>query len=116
MTMKVIPPVILLSMIVGCASAPSPQAEATSHVKPIIAALHAYHRESGDYPQQLDELRPHYLRAGVPLYDNRDAKPWALIYQRVNRTSYKLYVDSTPCSQAVFKDGTFIAGYGPNFN
>ena len=115
--MKVILPVVLLSVIVGCASAPSPQAEATSHVRPIITALQSYHRESGDYPQQLDDLRLHYLQANVPLYDNRDAKHhWVLIYQRVDQNSYKLFVDSTPCSQTVFKDGTFIAGYGPNFH
>ena len=115
--MKVMLPIILLSAIVGCASAPSPQAEATSHVKPIIVALNAYHHESGDYPQQLDELRSHYLQAGIPLYDNRDAKHlWRLSYQRVDQNNYKLYVDCNPCSQAVFKNGTFIAGYGPNFN
>lgn len=111
-TLSIIP----LFMLVGCASTPSPQAEAASHVRPIVAALQAYHRESGDYPEELAGLRPQYLPADVLVYDNSNARhSWFLHYQRIDQNHYMLYLDSTPCSQAVFKDGTFTAGYGPNF-
>lgn len=115
--MKVILPVILLSVLVGCASAPSPQAEATSHVRPIIAALQAYHHESGDYPQQLDGLRPHYLRADVPFHDNTDTKHiWYCFYDRVDQNHYSLQFYTPPCSEAIYKNGKFIAAHGPAFN
>jgi len=102
--------------LIGCASAPSPQAEATSHTRPFIAALQAYHDKFSDYPRQLDDLRPRYLAADTLVYNNRDVRhSWSLGYERIDRNNYMLYLDSTPCSQAVFKDGTFVAGLGPNF-
>jgi hypothetical protein len=108
--------IIPLFVLVGCASAPSPQAEATSHTMPFITALQAYHHKFGDYPQQLDELRPQYLAADILIYNNRDVRhSWFLSYERIDQNNYMIYLDSTPCSQAMFKDGTFIAGYGPNF-
>ena|SRR5215469_8169799 len=106
-----------LLVLVSCASAPSPEAEATSHVKPVINALQAYHHNFGDYPQRLDELRQGYLATGTQVYDNSDARhSWSLMYQRIDRNNYTLYLDSTPCSQSVFKNGAFTGGYGPIFN
>lgn len=113
-TMKNLFIIIPLFALVGCASSPSQRAEAASHTKPFIAALQAYHHKFGDYPQQLDDLRPRYLAADIPIYNNSDAKhSWFLGYVRIDENNYIIDLDSTPCSQAVFKDGTFVAGYGP---
>jgi hypothetical protein len=113
---KIAPFVISLFVLVGCASTSSPQAEAASHARPVIAALRAYHHKFNDYPQRLDDLRPRYLAADVPLYEHNDPKhSWLIIYERADQYNYTIYLDSSPCSQATFKDGTFVAGYGPNF-
>ena len=115
--MKAILPIILVSVLVGCASAPSPKVEAASHVRPIIAALQAYHRESGDYPQQLEGLLPHYLRADALFRNNTDAKHiWHFFYDRVDQNHYSLQFVTSPCSEAIYKNGKFIAAYGPAFN
>jgi hypothetical protein len=107
--------VIPFFALVGCAS-PSSQQEAISHVRPFTAALQAYHHKFNDYPQQLDELRPRYLGADVPIFDRTDPRHrWFLWYERADQDNYTIYLDTSPCSQAVFKDGTFVAGYGPNF-
>ncbi|MGH7971094.1 MAG: hypothetical protein ACREIC_20420 [Limisphaerales bacterium] len=115
--MKALLVVGLVSVLVGCATAPSPQADAASRVRPVIAALKAYHHDRRDYPQQLDELRPHYLRADVPFYDNTNVKHiWRCLYNRVDQNNYSLGFYSNPCSEAMFdKNGKFIAGYGPNW-
>jgi hypothetical protein len=114
--MKIIPYLALLSFLVGCASAPSPESKAASRVRPVIAALNAYHHGTGDYPRQLDELRQGYVRADVPFRDNGDVKhPWVLVYHRVDQQNYKLCLDLTPCSQAVYENGKFIAANGPVF-
>jgi len=115
--MKAILPIILIFVLVGCASAPSPQAEATSHVRPIIVALQAYHRDSGDYPQQLDGLRPNYIRADLLFYNNTDTKDiWYCSYDRVDPNHYSLQFYTSPCSEAIYKNGKFISAYGPAFN
>lgn len=114
--MKALLPTILLFVLVGCASVPSRQAKADSRVRPFISALEAYHRDTGDYPQQLDELRPQYVRADIPLHDNTDAKDvWYCFYDRVDRNHYSLRLYSSPCSEAVYNNGKFIAAYGPAF-
>jgi len=115
--MKTILFLMPLSILVGCATPPSPQAKAASHASPLLAALKEYHRKTGDYPQRLDELRPDYIGANVVFGDHRDAaRSWTLIYQRGNRNHYELYLDCTPCSQAVYLDGELMAGYGPVFS
>ena len=114
--MKILLLIIPLFVLVGCASESGPKTKAVSCAKPVMAALQGYHHAFGDYPQQLDGLRPQYLAVDIPLYDNSDVRhSWFLIYQRVDRNNYTLYLDSAPCSQAVFKDGVYVAGYGPNF-
>jgi hypothetical protein len=115
MTMKAILPIVLLSVLVGCASPPSPQTEATSRVRPIVTALQAYHRDTGDYPQQLGELHPRYARADVPFDHSDENHIWRIFYQRVDRNNYALRFNTPPCSEAVYKNGTFIAAYGPAF-
>jgi hypothetical protein len=121
--------IVLLSLVVGCASDPSPRAKAISLAKPIIAALQAYHRETGDYPRQLGELRPRYVQNDMHFYVSTDGKssglvyplPYkdgkyvALCYQRLSQGHYELYLNTPPCSQAVYIDGEFMAGYGPVF-
>jgi hypothetical protein len=105
--MKITPLVISLFVLVGCAAAPSPRAEATSQVKPIVAALQAYHHDSGDYPRQLDELRPHYLRTDVPFHNSTETKPiWYCFYDRVDQNHYSLQFYTTPCSEAIYKNGS----------
>jgi hypothetical protein len=107
---------VLSGFLIGCASASAPRASAIARAKPFVVALKAYHRDTGDYPQQLADLRPQYLPADVPIYDNSDARhSWLLNYQRVDQNDYKLYLDSSPCSQAMFTNGMFVAGYGPNY-
>lgn len=107
---------ILNVMLSGCASAPSPRAVAAARTKPFIVALEAYHRDTGDYPAQLDDLRPRYLAVDVPWYDQKDlAHVWEIAYVRVNRDSYKLDFDSSPCSQAVFENGRLTWAGGPNY-
>ena len=114
-TVKAIPLIILLFVLVGCASAPSPQTKATSRVRPIVVALQTYHRDTGDYPQQLGDLRPHHVRADVA-FDNWDVEHiWHIYYQRVDRNNYALQFYTPPCSEAVYKNGKFIAAYGPAF-
>ena len=114
--MKAILPVILLSMLVGCVSTPSPRAQAAAHVRPMIAALQVYHRQTGDYPQQLNDLRPKYLGVAVPCHDWNDGRhSWTANYQRVDRNHYQLNLNSTPCSLAVFRDGALVAAMGPNY-
>jgi hypothetical protein len=115
--MKITPFIVPLFVLVGCASAPSPRAEAASHVKPIIAALQTYHDDSDDYPRQLDELRPHYIRADVPFHDDTDAKHiWYCFYDRVDQDHYSLQFYTAPCSEVIYKNGKFIAACGPAFN
>src|SRR5579859_7374015 len=108
---------ILFSLLVGCASAPSPPEKATLHARPFITALKAYHRDKGDYPLQLDELSPYYVRAGTPIRDYSDVKHiWSLQYGRIDRDNYWLHLYSSPCSVAVFdQSGKFTKGYGPNY-
>ena len=114
--MKITLIIIPIFMLVGCASAPSPRAEATSRVKLIMAALQAYHHDSGDYPQQLDQLRPHYLRADVPFDEHTDAKHiWHCFYDRVDQNHYSLQFYTAPCSEAIYQNGKFIAASGPAF-
>ncbi len=108
--------VILLFALAGCASPPSPQAEAKAHVHPLITALKTYHRQTGDYPPQLDDLRPHYLSAEVPFHDwNIPRHSWTVYYQRMDQNNYKLYLNSSPCSRADFVNGTLVATIGPNY-
>lgn len=117
MVVKALLPLVLFSVLAGCASAPSPQVEASSRVKPIVVALKAYHHDTGDYPKQLDDLRPHYIRTDVIFFDHTDAKQtWVCLYHRIDRDNYSLGLYSGPCSEALFdKEGRFIAGYGPNY-
>ena len=118
---------VLLSLVVGCASDPSPRATASSLAEPIIAALQAYHRETGDYPRQLAELRPRYVLSDAHFYVSTDGKSSGMVtpfkdgkyvamhYERVSPGHYELYLNTPPCSQAVYIYGEFIAGYGPVF-
>lgn len=106
---------ILSGVLFGCAAVPPPGATAMAQVKPFLAALDAYHRKTGDYPKQLDDLRPAYLETNIPSYNYKEPKIWFLDYQRISRNDYKLYLSSVPCSQAIFEDGRFVAGYGPNY-
>ena len=117
--MKIAPFIVPLFVLVGCASAPSPspRAEAASHVKPIISALRAYHRDAGDYPRQLDDLRPRYLRADIPLYDYSDQEHiWLCSYIRVDQNDYSLQFYTEPCSQAIYNNGKFVEADGPAFS
>lgn len=108
--------VVLGGGLMGCVSTPSPQATAVARVKPFVAALDAYHRDTGDYPQKLNDLYPRYLAENVPWHHNEDRKQtWVLGYERVGRGDYELYLDSSPCSQAIFENGRLVAGYGPNY-
>jgi hypothetical protein len=114
--MKTVPFIGLFLVLFGCASTPSSKSEAISHTRPFITALKAYHHQFGDYPKELDELRPKFLAADILIYDNQDARhSWFLGYQRIDKNHYAIDLDSAPCSQAVFNNGTFVAGYGPNF-
>jgi hypothetical protein len=107
----------LVLFLIGCVSPQSPRAQAAARAAPFVAALKAYHRDTGDYPWQLDELGPHYVSAKVPLYDARDLEHlWRLEYQRVSADDYSLALYSAPCSQVVFdKEGKCVAAGGPNF-
>jgi hypothetical protein len=108
--------IIPLFVFIGCVSPSSPKAKATSSARPFMAALQAYHHKFYDYPQQLDDLRPKYLAANVSIYDHNDPKrPWILSYKRADQDNYTIYLMTTHCSQAVFKNGTFVAGDGPVF-
>jgi hypothetical protein len=108
--------IIPLFALVGCASRSSPQTEATSHARPFMTALQAYHHQFNDYPQQLDELHPRYLAAGVPVQDHSDLKHWWFLwYERADQDNYIIYLDTIHCSQAIFKDGKFVEGIGPTF-
>jgi len=114
--MKAIPFIFLFCLFIGCASAPSPKSQAGSHVQPILVALKAYHHAYGEYPEQLDELLPCYLQSDVRFFDNKDPNhSWELSYQRISQNKYKLCLDSTPCSQAVYSNGRFISAAGPNY-
>jgi hypothetical protein len=102
--------------LAGCVTESSSQAAAISRAKPWVAALSAYHGDAGDYPQRLDDLCPRYIVMKISSYDNRDPRhSWFLDYQRINNNNYKLYLDSTPCSQAVFTNGKLMANCGPNY-
>lgn len=78
--------------------------------KPFIIALKAYHGDTGDYPRRLDDLRPRYLAANVPLHGNRTnaTQVWELTYERVNQDRYKLYLYFVPCTQVMFENGRFV--------
>ena len=62
---------VFLTVLVGCASAPSSAPKAAARWKSVIAALKLYHEEVRDYPKRLLELHPYYLSAGVPLHDEK---------------------------------------------
>jgi hypothetical protein len=113
--LKIMLPVILVSVLAGCVSARSPQARATSRVGPIAAALRAYHHETGDYPHQLEELRPRYLRADVSFFDDTTNHIWYCFYDRVDRNNYSIQFYTPPCSEAIYKNGSFTEAYGPAF-
>jgi len=108
--------VVFLSFM-GCASAPSRKAQAASRVKPVIAALNSYHKETRDYPQQLEELRPRYLSANVRYFDSTNAKHiWRVQYTRIDNNKYWVAVYMAPCSQAVFDaKGNVTSASGPAF-
>src|ERR1700722_1421936 len=107
---------VLGSFLTGCVSKPSPEAVAVSRAKPFVAALKKYHSDEGDYPQQLNDLYPRYLGTNVLWYNNKDSERiWVLGYQRVDQNNYKFFLDSTPCSLAIFENGAYTAGYGPNY-
>lgn len=102
----------------GCASAPSPKAVTMARTKPFIVALKAYHRDTGDYPQQLDDLRPRYLAANVSergSYVDAD-HVWLVSYKRVDRDNYKLSLYSGPCSMAEFENGRLVDTGGPYYS
>lgn len=103
-------------LLPGCVSQPSSTALAVSRAHPFVVALAAYHLRTGDYPRRLDDLYPHYLGTNILWYHNTDPKNiWALSYEKIGKGDYKLYLYSAPCSQAVFEDGAFVAGYGPYY-
>lgn len=104
-------------MFLGCVSTPSPKATAAARTKPYIVALKAYHRDTGDYPQQLDELRPRYLGVKVPWHGNaKDAdRYWVVFYEKVDRNNYRLNIYSAPCSLAVFENGRLVSVMGPYY-
>jgi hypothetical protein len=102
----------------GCASAPSPKAVTMARTKPFIVALTAYHRDTGDYPQKLDDLRPSYLGVNVSERGSYvDAAHIWLVYgyERVNRDNYKLSLYSDPCSVAEFENGRLVNTGGPYY-
>jgi hypothetical protein len=88
-----------------------------ARTKPFIVALAAYHRDTGDYPRQLDDLRPHYLAVNVSERGSYvdAAHIWLVSYERVNRDNYKLSLYSDPCSMAVFENGRLVDTGGPNY-
>lgn len=102
---------------VGCASTPSRVAETSARAKPFVTALAAYHRDTGDYPEDLENLHPRYVNADARYYDNEDPKSgWRLIYLRVDRDHFQLRMDSAPCSMAVLDEkGRVTAACGPNY-
>ena len=113
--MKIASFAISLLLLVGCASPSSPRAKATS------SCLAVYGRIAGissqvlnDYPKQLDDLRPKYCDTDVPWHGHYDLKyPWFLWYERKDQDNYTIYLDTIQCSQAVFKNGTFVATASP---
>jgi len=96
---------LLLSVLVGCASAPSPAPTSGARLQSIIAALKAYHEETHDYPKGLVELHPHYLSADVPLHDEKYPESlreiwsnypqldpqWAPTYLRLDKDTFVSY-------------------------
>jgi hypothetical protein len=102
--------------LLGCSLVRSPQVTAIARVKPFVTGLEAYHRKTGDYPQTLDDLYPRYVPANVSWYNNEDHRHiWVIGYEKVSPDDYKLFLDSSPCSQAIFENGRFVWGGGPNY-
>jgi hypothetical protein len=103
--MKATLPLVFLSVLVGCASAPSPAPRAAAHWHSVIAALKLYHEEVHDYPKRLVDLHPYYLSVDIPLHDEkypaslrqiwstyRQLDPqWAPTYQRLEKDYFISY-------------------------
>jgi len=115
---------VFLTVLVGCASAPSSAPKAAARWKSVIAALKLYHEEVRDYPKRLVELHPYYLSAGVPLHDEkypaslrqvwstyRGIDPqWAPTYQRLGKDYFVSYrrIDQDNYSLQLFHGGRLV--------
>ena len=122
--MKATLSLVFLSVLVGCASAPSPAAKAAARWHSVIAALKLYHEEVRDYPRRLVELHPYYLSADVPLHDEkypaslrqvwstyRGIDPqWAPTYQRLGKDYFVSYrrIDQDNYSLQLFHGGRLV--------
>ena len=83
--------------------------KASSRVKPVIAALDVYHREHGGYPATLDELRPRYLSADIPLEEKTErGVRWGLHYKRPAPDAYELLFEDA-YSDALYKNGKLVS-------
>jgi len=115
---------VFLTVLVGCASAPSSAPKAAARWKSVIAALKLYHEEVRDYPKRLVELHPYYLSADVPLHDEkypaslrqvwstyRGIDPqWAPTYQRLGKDYFVSYrrIDQDNYSLQLFHGGRLV--------
>jgi hypothetical protein len=120
---------VFLSVLVGCASAPSSAPKAAARWHSVIAALKLYHEEVHDYPKRLVELHPYYLSADVPLHDEkypgslrqiwstyRRLDPqWAPTYQRLGKDYFVSYrrIDQDNYSLQLFHGGRLVTVANP---